>query len=109
MANRLDFHEILCNILGSRNAYFDPPESVKLSYPAIVYSLSQIKSNHADNIPYFKVPGYTVIVIDTNKDSIISDKVSNLPNCKFDRAYSKNGLNYFVYTLYNQGGKSNGA
>jgi len=33
---RLKLHEILCGILNTRNAYFQPPESVKMNYPAIV-------------------------------------------------------------------------
>ena len=45
---RLELHEILCGILNTRNAYFQPPESVKMNYPAIVYALSNIKSLYAN-------------------------------------------------------------
>ena len=37
MKTRYELHEFLCEILGSRNVYFQPPESVKMKYPAIVY------------------------------------------------------------------------
>ena len=47
MGNRLELHEIFCDILGSRNAYFQPPASVKMNYPAIKYSLSNIENNNA--------------------------------------------------------------
>lgn len=108
MVSRTDLHEILCKILGSRNVYFNPPESIKLSYPAIIYSLSQIKKNSADNIPYFKFRGYMITIVDHNPDSLIAEKMDKLNNCRFDRSYTSNGLNHFVYTLYNQGGKTNG-
>lgn len=45
---RIKFHGLLCEILscpieGERcRCYFQPPESVKMSYPAIVYSLAEI-------------------------------------------------------------------
>ena len=100
MANRLDLHEMLCNILGSRNVYFQSPESVKMQYPAIVYSLSNIKNNHANNKVYTQSRSYQIIVIDKSPDSIISDKISQLPYCKFDRSYISDGLNHYVYTLY---------
>lgn len=100
MANRLDLHEMLCDIIGSRNVYFQPPESVKMQYPAIKYSLSNIKNNHANDKVYTQSRSYQIIVIDKSPDSTISDKVSQLPYCKFDRSYVSDGLNHYVYTLY---------
>ena len=41
---RLELHEILCTILGSRNVYFQPPESIKMNYPAIVYGLDDMQT-----------------------------------------------------------------
>ena len=32
MDRRLKLHEELCDILGSRNVYFQPPETVKMKY-----------------------------------------------------------------------------
>ena len=43
MKTRYELHEFLCEILGSRNVYFQPPESVKMKYPAIVYERTEIK------------------------------------------------------------------
>ena len=100
MASRLDLHEMLCDIIGSRNVYFQPPESVKMQYPAIKYSLSNIKNNHANDKVYTQSRSYQIIVIDKSPDSTISDKVSQLPYCEFDRSYASDGLNHYVYTLY---------
>ena len=76
---RDDLHEIFVNILGSRNVYFQPPENVKIQYPAIVYSLSEIRNTFADNSVYSRKKAYDVTVIDKNPDSEIVDKVSELP------------------------------
>ena len=46
MDRRLLFHEVLCEVLGSRNVYFQPPESVKMCYPAIVYARNGIKPTY---------------------------------------------------------------
>lgn len=40
------------------------------------------------------------MVIDKNPDSIIADKVESLKMCSFDRHYTADNLNHFVYNLY---------
>ena len=47
MANRLDLQALLEDLLGSRNVYYQPPESVKMNYPAIVYALEDIENTFA--------------------------------------------------------------
>ena len=49
MGNRLELHEILVDALGSRNVYYQPPENIKITYPAIVYSKTDIWKNKADD------------------------------------------------------------
>ena len=48
---RTDLHEILKEILGSDNVYFQPPESYKMEYPCIVYERSALTTRFADNNP----------------------------------------------------------
>lgn len=100
MSNRLELHEILCEVLGSRNVYFQPPESVKMNYPAIVYSINNIDNTFADDDVYMQYYSYKVIVIDKDPDSEIVKKVSKLPRCTFDRPYTSDNLNHDVFTLY---------
>ena len=104
MASRLELHEILCDILGSRCVYFQPPESVKMQYPAIVYSCQNIENDFANDSIYVQSPSYKVVLIDKNPDSVYIDKILNLPYCRFDRHYTSDNLNHDVFTLYNQGG-----
>ena len=61
--DRLALHELLCELLGSRNVYFQPPESVKMKYPAIVYSRNRIENTSADNVVYKQDVSYTITVI----------------------------------------------
>lgn len=100
MNNRLELHEIFCEILGSRNAYFQPPESVKMSYPAIRYSRKDIKNRFANDQVYMQKDCYEVIVIDKDPDSELVKKVSTFPMCSFDRHYVSDNLNHDVFTLY---------
>lgn len=98
--SRTQLQELLESILGSRNVYFQPPESIRMDYPAIVYSLNRITGNHADNTVYLKNKEYELKVIDWDPESEIVDKVLKLPFCKFDRSYIADDLNHFVCTLY---------
>lgn len=100
MASRLDLQTLLEELLGSRNVYFQPPASVSMKYPAIVYSRYDIQNTHADNRVYAQKTAYQVTVIDEDPDSEIVKKVSMLPMCSFDRHYIADNLNHDVFTLY---------
>lgn len=100
MASRLELHEVLCSILGTRNVYFQPPASIKMKYPAIKYSRADINNRFANNNVYAQHIAYQVIVIDANPDSEFVEKVSKLPLCSFDRHYTSDNLNHDVFTLY---------
>lgn len=107
MDKRLELHEILCEIInitepdGDRHTYFQPPESVKIKYPAIVYTRKAIDNIHANNDVYMQFPGYEITVIDKNPDSEYVKKVSKLPKCRWDRNFKTDNLNHDVFTLYN--------
>lgn len=100
MASRTDLHEEFCEILGNRNAYFQPPASVNMKYPAIRYKRKKIDNRHADNNVYIQFNCYEVTVIDYDPESNIVDKVSKMPRCAHDRHYVADNLNHDVFTLY---------
>lgn len=100
MNSRLKLHELLCEALGSTQVYFQPPETVKMKYPAIVYSRNNISNRHANDDVYMQSPSYSITVIDKNPDSDIVDKVSLLPRCRFDRHYTSDNLNHDTFTIY---------
>lgn len=80
--------------------YFQPPASVKMQYPAIVYERSDIQTVYANNDSYLQPLQYSVTVIDKNPDSNIVTRVSKLPYCRFDRHFAADNLNHDVFTLY---------
>jgi hypothetical protein len=100
MPSRLELQTLFENILGSRNVYFQPPESVKMNYPAIVYGLDNIENSFADDGVYLSKKKYLVTVIDEDPDSPIVDKVATLPTCRFNRHFQSDNLNHYVFILY---------
>lgn len=99
MSKRLELHELLCETLGSRNVYFQPPDSIKMQYPAIVYFRNDMPISHADNSAYIISTEYQIIVIDKNPDSDIVNKVASLPRCQYDRHYKADNLNHDAFTM----------
>lgn len=101
MARRLDFQRKLCQVLGSKNVYFQPPATIKMQYPCIVYSRSTIQSNKADDKHYFGLTRYTVTYIDTNPDSEMPyDLIKAFEYASYDRYYSADNLHHNVVTIY---------
>lgn len=100
MASRLDLQKKLESLLGNRNVYYQPPESLKMEYPAIRYSRSIISSRHADDVKYTNFTRYEIIVIDRRPDNAVIQKILELPHSSFDRHYVSNNLNHDVINLY---------
>lgn len=105
MGQRLELQAVLQEAIGVRpdgkeNVYFQPPESVRMNYPCILYRRASAAELRADNQLYRCVTGYTVTVIDPDPDSDTPNRVRKLPMCRFDRHYSADNLNHDVFTLY---------
>lgn len=100
MAERIELQSLLENILNTEHVYFQPPETVKLEYPCIVYKRSSDNVSFADNTPYNRRKMYAVTVIDPNPDSVLPDQVANLPFCSFSRHYTADNLNHDVYNIF---------
>jgi hypothetical protein len=100
MAPRLDLQTILEGLLGSPNVYFQPPASLVMQYPCIVYQRDNANTEFADNDPYRFVQRYQVTVIDRNPDNSTIGKVAALPMCLFNRYFAANNLNHDVFVLY---------
>lgn len=96
---RTELQSILEETLGSRNVYFQPPESLKLKYPCIVYSLASMPNKFADNEGYIRYNQYQVTVIDEDPDSEIREKVALLPMIRFDRSAYMDRLNHYYFTI----------
>lgn len=100
MASRLELQSLLESILGSGNVYFQPPSTLKMTYPAIRYMLNSIDNVRANNAVYVQNKSYKIILIDEDPDSEYVDEILKLPMCSFTTAYPSDGLNHWVFNLY---------
>lgn len=101
MASRLEIQENLCDILGSRNVYFDPPESIKLIYPCIVYKKSGVDTKKANNRNYKKMNRYELTAIGYDSEDDLPDRIIEyFQYCSLDRFFTSENLNHAVITLY---------
>lgn len=100
MASRLELQTKLEELLGSRNVYFNPPESLKMQYDAIRYSRRDIDKKYANNTTYMTRKCYELILISRDPDNPLVDKILALPYCSYDRQYYADNLSHDVFTLY---------
>lgn len=105
MGQRLDLQVLLETLVGTSpdqklRVYFQPKPKINLVYPCIVYKRDQARRFHADNIPYSHTKRYSVMIIDSNPDSEIPDKVAELPMSAFQRQFATDNLTHDIYSLY---------
>lgn len=97
---RLKLQKLLEETLDSRNVYFQPPETIKMKYPCIVYQLDNMDPLYADDLVYKLLKSYQITLIDPNPDSDLKMKVGSLPRSHFNRFYTSQNLNHYVFTMY---------
>lgn len=100
MASRIELQTKLEELLGSKHVYYQTPESLKMEYPAIRYSRSDIESRHADNVKYSNFTLYQITVISKKPDHEVINKLLELPMSSYDRHYAQDNLNHDVINLY---------
>ena len=101
MRSRLDFDERLRELIGNSNVYFQPPESIKLKYPCIIYKREDMDVKRADNLAYHKTNCYDVTIISKDPDYYLFDEIMDeFPMCRFGRPYTYDNLNHRTYTIY---------
>lgn len=101
MASRLELHEELCAVLGTRNVYFQSPESVKMKYDAIRYELGGKDFKRANNKIYNSTNRYEGVVITRDPDTTIPDRLcSTFEMCNIGRPYTADNLHHYPFTIY---------
>lgn len=91
---------MLEELIGSRNVYFQPPESLRIKYPCIVYSLQNVSNRFANNDIYKQDHFYELVLVDSNPDSEIFKKMCKNPKFRFKNFYVSDNLNHFVFESY---------
>lgn len=100
MTRREEFHEKLCLALGSRYVYYQPPASISLTYPCIVYERNNISQKYANNLMYNGTRQYSVKLIDPSPDSSVIDNLLSFPLCRYVRHYASDNLNHDIFYIY---------
>lgn len=100
MDRRLELQTKLEELLGSRNVYYQPPATIQMSYPAIVYSKELYDIKTANDYIYLKKKRYSLTVIDRRPDNPVIEKLMELPLCGYDRHYISDNLHHDVLTIY---------
>ena len=97
-----ELQEVLQGILGNDGkAYFQPPESLKLKYPCIVFERNDAFIVRADNNPYVVTKRYVVTLITKTADNDkYLDKLIELPMCSFNRQFISDNLVHEVFNIY---------
>lgn len=89
---RLELSDVLHKIC--KNVYFQPPSSVQLEYPCIVYKKAIKEKQYADNAMFKMHQTYTITYITRDPDDETDDIILNLPYC------SMTGDPFVVENLY---------
>jgi len=98
MALRSELQERLLTI--TPKVYLQPPPTLLMDYPCIVYQRDYILDQHADDQPYSSRKRYQVTVIAQDPDSTIVDAVKRLSLCTYDRFFTAHNLNHDVFKLF---------
>lgn len=98
---RLRLDSKLRDILGNNHTYFQPPESVKLEYPAIIYEFDNRDPSYADNLEYLFGYRFNVIHVHHDPDvEVMNEMRTAFTYSRFDRRYVADNLYHDVYTIY---------
>ena len=101
MSKRIELHEKLCDLIQNNHVYFQPPESVKLTYPCFIYRYGGYNVKHANNKNYIGRDYYEVIYFDKNPDNtMVHDFIDYFPLSRFGRHYTSDNINHYTFTLY---------
>ncbi len=97
---RVELQALLREILGDKYVYFQPPSTISMKYPCIVYERSKINGDHADNLVYKTNVQYTVTAIYTDPDSELPFKLSRIPTARHSGHFVSDNLYHDVFTIF---------
>lgn len=101
MRTREELHTKLCQILGNNNVYFQPPETIKMQYPCIIYSYKGDDNLFANDRIYNRVREIQIQHISRRMtDSIVDDLTTQLNYCRFTTSFVSDNLLHENFTLY---------
>ena len=108
MGSRRDLNNELKILLGTdqfhgdkTRCWFQPPESIKMEYPCIVYKREKPDVLRANNRLYHRTNHYGLTYMTFDPDDPLIEKIEDhFPMCSLERGYTHDGLNHYYYDLY---------
>lgn len=100
---RVELHQLLKQQFPENtepHVYFQPPQNTEIIYPCMIYKLSDMPTQWANNLPYHWDKSYELIYITEDPKDPVVEKLIALRETKFNRYYSADNLHHFVYTIY---------
>ena len=82
------------------HVYFQPPSSIKLTYPCIIYDLEKMAVKYADNAPYALYDMYSIKYITRDPDDLTRNQIVMLPLCSYERDYVSDNLYHHQFRIY---------
>ena len=83
------------------NVYFQPPATVQLKYPCVIYNLSSGNSIYADNSVYTYTNRFELIFIYRKQNmEIVETVLRTFTMCTVSRVYIADNLYHYVFNLY---------
>lgn len=86
--------------IDSKNVYFQPPASIQIKYPCLIYELEDLTPVFADDLTYLLHNSYQVTYITRNPDDCNIRKIASLPQVRFSRYFSADNLHHYIYIMY---------
>lgn len=88
-------------VLGYQHTYFEPPESVRLTYDAVVYNRTGYDVKRADDRGYTVRDQYQVLVISRDAETELPKAIlEHFPYCSPGRPTVTDNLYHFPITIY---------
>lgn len=98
---RMELQKLLTKIIGNTNVYYQPPATVRMNYPCIVYKFSNIQTMRANNGIYLKKRKYSVTLIHKDPENTIVDEIlENIQYSNLTSTFNSEGLYHYVFTIY---------
>ena len=100
MDKRLSLQKELEKLAGA-NVYFQPPASVHLAYPCVIYNLAAGDIKRADDSVYSYTNRFELIFIYKKPNMEILEIVMRaIPKCSVSRIYIADNLYHYAFNIY---------
>jgi len=99
MNKRLKVHEFLTQTINCSHVYYQPPENIKMVYPAIVYTLIDISNYCSGGGIYLQLETYKITLITKEVDSDLFNTMIAQLSLKFQTPFVSDNLHHYVFNM----------